>query len=192
MYFRYALLVILMGLFSIISYPASFIVVLFCNKDGWLPKWLTWFQTQDNSCDAGWKIQGNFGTYLIDGTVPTGLTLYWYRALWLIRNNAYGLCYYPLGIAFDSADWTVTHNFTGAESLLIAHDSHGHFCFMYGGSLGELKLGWKVNAYWRNGTWSTTPWGPEMRTSLCFTPKCWRPWRIMSLFNSPAVQVTAP
>src|SRR5574341_1027779 len=26
---------------------------LFANKEGWLPKWLTWFQTFDNSLDAG-------------------------------------------------------------------------------------------------------------------------------------------
>ena len=51
-----------------------------------------------------------------------------------------------------------------------------YYGVMYGGSIGELKLGWKASHMWVNGAWSTTPWGPVMRVPFAFTPKCWQPW----------------
>ena len=59
------------------------ILPLFCNANGWLPDWLSWFQTPDNSCDgdaghrARWPKDGFFWTYCR-------------RVAWLLRNVAYG------------------------------------------------------------------------------------------------------
>lgn len=57
-----------------------------------LPKWLSWFQTPDNSLygDKGWQTihYPNYQSYL--GQV-----------LWLVRNSSYGLIYGPLSAKFD-------------------------------------------------------------------------------------------
>jgi hypothetical protein len=163
--------------------PLTFLVAAAADDHGWLPKWLAWFQTPDNSLDAGWRVQGNFGTYLIDGAVPTGVMLWWYRVLWLWRNPAYGFCYWALGIAVKPEEWTVHINRTAGVETLIFATSRWHFALLYGGSLGHLKLGWKINAYLRpDGSWGAENWGPAHRTMIAFTPACWRPWAIPKLF----------
>jgi hypothetical protein len=186
-YALYALLVIPNLLFTLLAIlpPVTFFVAACANEEGWLPKWLMWFQTQDNSLDAGWKIQGNFGTYLTTGTVPTGATRWWYRVCWLWRNPAYGFGYWPLGVAVNAADWTVVINRTdGAESLIFAY-TMWHFALLYSGSLGHLKLGWKINAYLQpDGTWASKDWGPEHRTMMAFTPGVLKPWKIPALFRN--------
>jgi len=50
-------LLILNQVTNLISYPLAPIVVLFASKEGWLPKWLWWFQTPDNPVDGDrdWK-----------------------------------------------------------------------------------------------------------------------------------------
>ena len=59
------------------------VLPLFADKDGWLPKWLWWFQTPDNPIDgdAGhrerWPSNTAFGTYTR-------------RVAWLLRNVCYG------------------------------------------------------------------------------------------------------
>jgi len=60
-----------------------------------LPKWLSWFQTPDNSLygDKGWQTihYPNYKSYLG-------------KVLWLVRNSAYGLIYGPLSAKFNSID----------------------------------------------------------------------------------------
>jgi hypothetical protein len=79
-YLKWALLVpgqIIITLLSLILAP---VLPAFAN-DGWLPKYLSWFQTPDNSLDgdAGW--QNHF----------VGITnRYLRQVLWLLRNPAYG------------------------------------------------------------------------------------------------------
>lgn len=72
-----------------ISYLLAPIVVLFATKEGWLPSWLNWFQTPDNSLDGdgGWRSE-HF------------LWLRWVyarRVLWLWRNPTYGFDVSVLG-----------------------------------------------------------------------------------------------
>lgn len=174
-YAKYALLNILNLIFTGIAYIFAPLYVLFTSEDGWLPKWLYWFQTQDNSLDAGWKLQGNFGTYLKDGTIPTGYTRYKYRVQWCWRNPAYGFCYYPLGIPVKPEDWIIDEykvDANGNRVLLKAHSTTGYFAYT---TDANWKLGWKI---WSNFSgldkdgkpvWSDKPWGPELRTSLCFS-----------------------
>ena len=172
---EYIFLTIIQLIFTGIAFVLAPLYVPLANKDGWLPEWLIWFQTQDNSLDAGWKIQGNFGTYLQDGTVPTGWTLYKYRVQWVWRNTAYGFCYWPLGIEIHPSDWSIDEyqvDANGGRLLLKAHDIHGHFCYT---TNTGWKLGWKIWAYFQGldkdgkPMWSDKPWGPEMRTSICFS-----------------------
>ena len=57
-------------------------------KDGWLPSWLSWFQTPDNSLDGddGWKTEHWQWRYKL----PASLATYVGRVGWLLRNPAYG------------------------------------------------------------------------------------------------------
>jgi len=177
---RYGCLTVLNLVFTLFAYlGCNWWVPLFASEDGWLPNWLTWLQTFDASLDAGWRD----GYYKRDtvpwwerpfvylGGTPSRANRYWMRVRWLYRNAAYGFCYWPLGIPFVAEDWVVdryteypdgTHDFE-------AHTKDGrHFCVMLATG---LKLGWKASHMWTGTGWSTTPWGPEMRIPLCFTPR---------------------
>ncbi|MBO1856862.1 hypothetical protein J4G52_25310 [Burkholderia cenocepacia] len=153
----------------LLTWALAPLLALFVGADGNLPDWCYWFQTFDNTCDAGWKVQGNYGTYLVDGTMPAGITLWWYRVRWLWRNPAYGWDYWPLGIAFDAGQWRVVVN---NARWWIAVGPRRAFCIRYLATSGVgLKLGWKAWAYWQNGVWapSSYSWGPSGRMPVCFT-----------------------
>lgn len=124
---------------------------------GNLPKYLYWFQTFDNTCFAGREPQYGFV-----GTDREAATY------WLRRNPGYGFDYFPLGVAFDPAKWRVIRH---DAFWFIALGPNGQFNIEHGGSF-TLKLGWKAWNYYdaTTGTFRTTPWGPEMRTSICCTP----------------------
>jgi len=147
---------------------------VFAGADGWLPAWLKWFQTFDNSLDAGWKLQGNYGNYLTDGVEPVGLKRYIYRVFWLYRNPAYGFSYWALGVPFDPKQWTVVR-FTGSEATgdldFYAEGPDGQFNEHYMRDGQHVKKGWKAwnmfNAASR--TWNTVPWGPEWRVPFVFS-----------------------
>ena len=77
-YFPFALAV------TLIAYVLSPVLPLFA-KDGWLPSWLSWFQTPDASIngDSGWT----------DTTKHPWINLlpvYFRQVFWLIRNPSYG------------------------------------------------------------------------------------------------------
>jgi len=169
--FWYVVLVLASLLFMVLAWILAPLLALTCDAQGNLPVFLRWFQTQDNTCDAGWKVQGNYGTYLTDGTVPTGATLWWYRTLWLWRNPGYGFDYGPLGVAVDTTQWRVVQN---DSAYFVALGPRGKFCIKSGGDR-PMKLGWKIWAYWDDTTNAWRPdsytWGPRRRTSICFTPE---------------------
>lgn len=173
MYLRYAVLTAVQLLFTGLSYVLAPVVALFCKADGYLPTWLAWFQTQDAPLDAGWQ-DGYFSAPL----TPTGLRLWWLRVRWLWRNPAYGFCYWPLGLAYNPADWVIdTLLFAGeARAVLIefrAHTRDGRY-FAYTNSSGQkygYKLWWALNAD-NTGLVDVLPAsrGPDNRIPLCFTP----------------------
>lgn len=150
--------------------PVTFAVAACCGSDGYLPRWLAWFQTQDAPLDAGWR-DGYFAT---DGT-PTGLALWWLRVRWLWRNPAYGVCYWPLGRAYDPSEWVIDaieHDGAGV-TLLRAHTQDGR-AFAFATSNG-WKLGYKL--WWAlDADFQLVPAplpatrGPDNRLPLCFTP----------------------
>jgi hypothetical protein len=171
-YETYGVLTAIQLIFTGLAFIFAPFIALFANSDGYLPNWLIWFQTQDNSLDEGWR-----GTYF--GTpvnpAPTGTKRWWYRTRWLWRNPAYGFCYYPLGMDIIPADWIIDEykvNDFGDRILLKAHTKDGHFC--YTDSRG-WKLGWKIWSNFRGldkdgkPLWSDKPWGPKLRTSICFS-----------------------
>lgn len=156
-------------LLTLLTFVLAPLLVLSANSSGNLPLCLYWFQTFDNTLDAGWKLQGNYGTFLVDGAVPTGVTLWWYRVRWLWRNPSYGWDYWPLGVPIDVSQWTVR---VASERWWIATGPKGTFCIKYLGTSGVgLKLGWKAWAYWQNGAWAPASysWGPARRAPVCLT-----------------------
>lgn len=169
-YFLYPFLALLSVLAVVVTWIFAPLLALTADSYGNLPRFLYWFQTFDNTLDAGWRVQGNYGTYLQDGRVPTGITLWWYRTKWLWRNPGYGFDYWPFGCAFDASQWTVT---TNNDRWWIASGPNGRFCIRSLAPGVSLKLGWKAWAYWDNGAWKPDAytWGPERRAPLCFTPK---------------------
>ena len=64
------------------------VIVLFANPMGWLPNWLWWFQTPDNSLDGdqGWKSEHWQWRFKL----PEPLCTYVGRVGWLWRNPGYG------------------------------------------------------------------------------------------------------
>lgn len=132
---------------------------LFASKDGWLPRWLGWYQTFDASLDWGWQ----------GGTYAPSASLHWDRTKWLFRNSAYGFSYFVTGIPMDTTKWTV-HKFihTQEKVLFWATSTDDHFNLYYHGPLGMYKLGYKAWNYFDadKGQWKTEPWGPEWRTQI--------------------------
>lgn len=56
----------------------------FASSDGWLPRWLWWFQTPDNSIDG----DNSFNKPSLHPYI-TKMPRYIRRVLWLIRNPSY-------------------------------------------------------------------------------------------------------
>lgn len=71
--------------FTALAWVLSPILPLFASKEGWLPRWLWWFQTPDASLDgdSGWK---DVGKHPYINKLPRYLR----QMFWLIRNPAYG------------------------------------------------------------------------------------------------------
>ncbi len=96
-YFKWFLFLLIGVPFELFAKVISPILACFVQEDGYLPKWLYWFQTPDNSCDGDrkhklrWPKDGVFWTWLR-------------RCAWLFRNSAYGFNYYILGLHYEKGD----------------------------------------------------------------------------------------
>jgi len=170
---RYVALTILNLAFTALAYVCAPLVALFTRSDGYLPRSLAWFQTFDAPLDAGWR-DGYFGTWQATGATPTGLALWALRVLWLWRNPAYGFCYWPLGIAYDRAQWVIdmlTHD--GAQLIeLKAHTIDGRH-FAYTNAHGEkygYKLWWALDDAFQLVAALPASKGPDNRLPIAFTP----------------------
>ena len=158
-YLIYPFFVLATLAFTLLTYVLSPILPAFMDKDGNLPKWLSWFQTFDNT--------------LLKGRSPefgwTGSD-WWIATEWLCRNPGYTFDYYPLGCAWDQTQWTVKKN---TPSTFYAIGPSGHFCYTYGSDKWQIKLGWKAWASYDrvNNKWTDFQWGPAKRIPFCFTVK---------------------
>lgn len=102
----------------------NWVVVLFADDEGNLPKYLRYFQTHD-------------------ATIPKG---YMAGVKWLNRNPSYGFDTFVFGI--KKREWKC-HHISADEShnLFFATDSLLAFNFLYEGKYGTYKFGWKA---WNN------------------------------------------
>ncbi len=162
MFYRYLFYIVVDWSFTLLCY--SFInwwAPLFADEAGYLPNWLKWVHTFDDTLDAGTR----------DGIFPASNSRYGNRVRWLHRNPAYGFGYYVLGIPFVAADWTV-EKYDAATGEFTARCKNGHYNkrFVWRGI--RIKFGMKAwNMFDREtGAWKTEAWGPEMRIPFSFSP----------------------
>ena len=113
---RYLISVPVSWLATILNYPLAPLVVLFAGEEGWLPAWLWWFQTPDNSLDGdhGWRTEHRWfrDSLLAD----RGWRSWVNRFRWLWRNSMHGfeqvvLGFTPLpGFTYDHQGQQLTSN----------------------------------------------------------------------------------
>lgn len=117
-YLKWLLLLIPDFLSQIIGKALAPVLALFVNRDGYLPRWLWWFQTDDNPCDgddAHWERHPGTGFW----------ATWWRRTTWLFRNTAYVFAIDVLGVpVWPSDDFIV-------EGDPDASDTNGRsgYCF---------------------------------------------------------------
>ena len=120
-YIKWAAMLPVSLLVTVLGIVLSPILPLFA-KDGWLPKWLYWFQTPDNSLygDDGWKYEHWLWRYKL----PTWLAAYVGEFGWLLRNPGQGYGVYTLYGDPIIAKWdgnTSVNDSPGVEGTCIVH-----------------------------------------------------------------------
>ena len=89
-------------IFTILAVVLIPVISLFVDKDGWLPKWLWWFQTPDTAIGKSEWFLANAAPYKAPST---WWETYANRMAWLFRNPAYG---FDLGVlAYNTKDGDV-------------------------------------------------------------------------------------
>jgi len=149
-YILYPFLVVINLIGTVLTFPLAFVIVLFKeNKEGWLnngtawgngprlKKWLSWFQTPDNSLDGD------------AGFIAKHNPCWWSKVQWLWRNPFYGFAVKYL------------HGTDGISYLGDLHcdESYPGYLYVYGQGLFQyvlfkpmfgktlyLNLGWNIRA----------------------------------------------
>ena len=123
MFLLYPFAAMLSAFFALLTWVlAPLLALTVC--DGYLPKYLYWFQTFDNSFVSG---------PLSMGWVPGYVS----SVRWLWRNPSYGFDMFLLGIKFDKSEWTVMRD---EPNCFFAYSRYG--AFSYRGAW--FKFGWKA------------------------------------------------
>lgn len=118
-------------------------------KDGWLPKWLFWFQTPDNSLygDDGWKYEHWQWRYKLPELIATYIGEFG----WLLRNPGQGFgVHYLVGdpIIATFTDNKDVNDSPGVEGTCTVH-CQGLFQWVWVKRISETKciycnFGWNV------------------------------------------------
>lgn len=124
-YIKWILCVPATLIMSIVGRLLAPILPLFCNDGGWLPDWLSWFQTPDNSCDGDsghktrWPKDGFFWTYAR-------------RVAWLLRNVAYGFDIDVLGVEILPTDEMVVEGNPNIGEVIGISGTCVRYCYRNG------------------------------------------------------------
>ncbi len=126
-----------------------------------LPKWLSWFQTDDHDCDGdrgSWERHPGFDWW----------SIYKRRTAWFFRNTGYNFCINVLGIPVTPADEFLvqgnpdasdTNSISGAcfrrvyrDDTLICFQWYfiRHYAFWRVRACVRIGLGWKLFGNWHN------------------------------------------
>ena len=126
-----------------------------------LPKWLSWFQTDDHDCDGdrgSWERHPGFDWW----------SIYKRRTAWFFRNTGYNFCINVLGIPVTPADEFLvqgnpdasdTNSISGACFRRVYRDDKlicfqwyfiRHYAFWRVRACVRIGLGWKLFGNWHN------------------------------------------
>ena len=171
MYLRYFLYLILDWIVTIVGLVLAPLLPLFATKEQKLPKWLSWWDTPDNTLDGddGWKNEH----LLFLNTKGDNLDIvriYLKRVCWLLRNTGYGFSHSVVGKYVDADDsvWWEGNNKVGnrplSEGLCKAHlynDKYKIFMIYYvkktfKGKCLRIYLGWKLKNKIDHPEWDGT------------------------------------
>ena len=150
-YVKWFLMLPVSILVTVLGVLLSPVLPLFASPSGWLPNWLSWFQTPDNSLDGdeGWKTEHWQWRYKL----PTKLCTYVGRFGWLLRNPGQGY-----GVEVLSGEGApITGTYTGN---LAVNDSPGveGQCFIYVQDLVQWvwvrKIGSTGKCFYFNFGWN--------------------------------------
>ena len=91
---------------TIIGIILAPILPLFATKEQKLPKWLSWFDTPDNTLDGddGWKKEHLLFLNTKGDAAADVSRIYLKRVCWLLRNTGYGFSHSVVGKQVDSED----------------------------------------------------------------------------------------
>ena len=100
-YVKYIILVFISLIADVCNYFLAPFVVLFANQDGYLPRYLSWFQTPDNPLDGDGGWQREHRPFKVQ---DTKFKQWWNRTRWLYRNSMYGFAINVLGAKTKGTD----------------------------------------------------------------------------------------
>lgn len=142
-YLKWLVMVPVMIVVTALTFPLAFVLPFFAQyREGWhdngniygygyyLPNWLNWFQTPDNSLDGDYGWQHEHWQWRFK--LPPRISTYVGRLGWLWRNPGYGFGV----VRFDSAV-PVVATYTGNATV---NDSPGveGWCLVHAGGLFQL------------------------------------------------------
>jgi len=141
---------------NFVGYLVAPFVVLFASADGWLPKWLWWFQTPDYSLDGdyGWM----FEHWQFRDKLPRWLAEYVGRVGWLWRNNVYGFDIDVLGaVAQPGYVFTIKGDagvsnrplVAGLVFRIIINPDGKVYWQLYSVKVRDEKYCWRINLGWK-------------------------------------------
>lgn len=96
-YLKWALLIVPSLFMAVVGRFLAPVLPFFVQEDGFLPDWLSWFQTPDNPCDGD---EAHLERHPGTGTWDT----YCRRVAWFWRNVCYGFDISVLGVEVRSTD----------------------------------------------------------------------------------------
>lgn len=154
-------------LMLLLAYVLAPLLALCASRAGWLPGWLSWFQTPDNTLDgdAGWKLDHWQWRYRL----PQWLGEYVGRVGWLWRNPAYGFDLDVLGFAAAPGAvrkvWGDQTTNSNKSYLALATNPDG-------------KRAWQVFVRWRrlriNLGWKLWGWAPPSQHQFVVYFSAWK------------------
>ena len=169
-YLKWLIMVPVMLALTVLTFPLAFVLPFFAvYREGWhdngniygygwyLPEWLNWFQTPDNSLDGDYGWQHEHWQWRF--RLPPRISTYVGRLGWLWRNPGYGFGV----VRFDSAV-PVVATYTGNPAV---NDSPGveGWCLVHAGGFFQLV------------------WVKRIGSSKCIY--CNLGWNIKGLINDP-------
>lgn len=160
---KYLLLAPLSIAFTLLAILLSPILALLVKSDGYLPDWLSWFQTPDNPAIGDKMFQENQMSWT--------KSKYLYALFWLCRNPAYGFDHaigarIPEGFTYTSKGDEATTNAPIHNGWVYRKiDNAWQFYFVHQWS--ETKC-WKLNFGWK--LWGKLEAGQVRQLVCTITP----------------------